>query len=521
MHRRLSWLAVGLLAVCLLAPPAMAQLPPLAFEGTGALSVKPDGTATATLANNTALSYRLAFTVVDDAGKETTAVQIEAPPPAVAPGSVVAVVLKATIGAAPAKGFLVAVGSGPGIAPATARRQFAVAAATTALEPRVAKWSVTSYRGAGPYNDVLPVKGATECPNDAEPVEVGGVSTAAGGGAKVIATCTTSGVYAGSLGMRLTFDGVRHQTGDYTGTIDLLPDDDKKGTVELTVRRTDVIWFPLLALVAGTALAVGVGAWVGRGNTISEDIEDAWRLLAAAEKAERDFAQKSGKKTWRFYSFQPHLRETVLATIDGLRTLGRRWSKLATDDPEHKRLVGQFDDPRKLVALWPDLADVLAELSSSLEDVRAAAKKYVPARDPQYPKFLDSARALLLGRSGLTVAEGLGMAKKIDDAKTLAESWPGSVAEVIELSKACDRIESAMKVDSDHPDRTLLAEIRNLLSRVTEELWAAEDSDQLATWKSAETLDLARAKVDSLRHYLPTRQTTAAEQAVAKAAEQI
>jgi hypothetical protein len=519
MYRRLAWLAVGLLASCLLAPSAMAQLQPIAFEGAGTLSVKPDGAATATLANNTAVSYRLKFTVVDEAGKETLAVEIDAPPQAIAPGGVVAVVLKATKGAAPTKGFLVAVATGAGIPEATARRPFAVAAATAVLEPRVAKWSVTSYRGAGLYNNVLPVKGASECPKVAEPVEVGGVSTPAGGGARVSATCTASGVYAGALGVRLTFDGVRHQTGDYTGTIDLLPDDEKKGTVELTVRRTDVIWFPLLALLAGTGVAVAVGAWVGRGNTISEDIEDAWRLLVAADRAERAFAEKSATKTWRYYSFQPALRETVLATIDGLRTLGRRWSKLATDDPERKRLVSQLDDPLKLVMLWPALADVLAELWSSEAAVRAAAEQYAPPRDPRYPKFLEWAHALLLGRSGLTVADGLKLATQIDDARTLADWWPDWVAKIVELSTASNLIEAAMNVEPSHPDRVTLIDIRGLLSRVTEELWSAENSDELVAWRSVDTLDLARAKVDSLRHYVTNQEAADAGQAFGKVGE--
>jgi len=44
--------------------------------------------------------------------------------------------------------------------------------------------------------------------------------------------------------------------GTYIGTIDLLPNDEKAGTVEVTLKTTDWFWWPLLAMLLGIILAI-------------------------------------------------------------------------------------------------------------------------------------------------------------------------------------------------------------------------------------------------------------------------
>ena len=232
-------------------------------------------------------------------------------------------------------------------------------------------------------------------------------------------------------------------------------------------------------------------------------MEDAWRLLADGEDAQRAFAQKAGDEPWKFYNFQPALRTTVMETIDGLRQLGHLYSKMAADDAERARLRAQLDDPRKLVKLWPHLAEQLEELPSLLDRVREEGKKY--NHDPRLPRFLAWAQSLLLGRSGLTVAEALDVADQVDQATSMAKVWPASVAEAVQCGKDLDLIKIAMTgrgIRSDHHDFTVLAQTKGKLSEVVSELWSAENATDLAGRETEKDLETARAMVNSLRHYI-------------------
>jgi hypothetical protein len=443
--RRTAWhLAAIVLLGGILAMPAIAQEPAVVFDGDGPLTVTPGGKASLTLLNNTGNDLMVSFQVVDEQGADSTALTLAAERASVRAGGVTAVAATASNEPEPAKGFVVAVATraGAGGGPAqVARRAFAIQADASVLElePLVNKWSVTSYRGVvivpSLHNETIPLRGSTTCPADAKPVEAGGVASEAGGAATVAATCTTEGGEA-TPGATLSFDGLG-SSGDYSGTIDLLSDDDAKGTVDLTVRRTDFILWPALALAVGIGLAIWVAAWVGRGNLLSEDEEATWRLLDEAEKAEETFRARGGNNPWSGYTYLPDFRSEVEGIIVGIRGLQRELSQIEEDDERRNELLERQEELAKLAAAWPDVATRLSELSAALQAAEEAASQAPDPANQGRPAFLTWAARLLYGKS-LGIDEALRQAEEIESAATMAEVWPTQLRYVDELTRRAD-----------------------------------------------------------------------------------
>lgn len=167
----------------------------------------------------------------------------------------------------------------------TARRGFAVVDEIP-LEPLVEKWSVTSYvqapsSGRALHNAILPVEGASRCPSDAAPIDLGTVTTATSV-ATVKGTCVAWGLGQNSIGLKLSFDGLGTTVGDFTGTVDVIDDSDEAGEVELTLRSTHTPVLPSVFILIGIGLAILVAWSIGRGHRLSEDEEDI--LLAGGPR---------------------------------------------------------------------------------------------------------------------------------------------------------------------------------------------------------------------------------------------
>jgi hypothetical protein len=503
--RHMAWRVVAILVLGgVLAMPANAQEPAITFDGDGPLTVAPGAKASLLLLNNTVDNLSVTFQVIDETGANSTALTLD---PAQAPLRAGGVVLvTATAGdPAPIKGFVIASATPRGAARATprvARRAFSVQAHAPTLEPLVSKWNTTSYRGAvvvaGLRNEIIPLKGATSCPADPKPVEAGAVATAAGGAATVAATCTTRVVQAGTAGAKLSFTGLDSPAGDYAGTIDLLPDDETKGVVDLTVRRTDFVIWPALVLAIGIALAIGVRAWVDRRNRLSQDQEDTWRLLDKARDAERKFQLRAGNYTWNAYTYMPDFEVKIREIITQLEGLKHDLSKLGEDDPKRQAAL----DPRKgleaVVDAWPALAPDLDRLS---ELTRAAAEAATSGRgpqDPDRPTFLAWAEQLLRGRP-LDTEDVLEQVSEIVSAASMAGAWPDYLKQVNELRKQAEDIREAMKgLPRDDSDRATLEAAFRALSEARAELWNAKDADELSRYGTVENIDHARSLLAGL-----------------------
>jgi hypothetical protein len=523
---RTGWRTAAVIVAFMIGVPAAAQEAAIEFEGDGAVVIEPGGMKTLTLVNNTATSFTLTLQAIDTNGATSKAFTVTGPP-SVRAGGVAAVTVTASA-TDDAKGYLVAQATSSqrsARSPTTvvARRAIEVKSEATVLEPLVSEWNATSYRfkpGDELHNAVVPVKDAAECPLDAQPIAAGGITSSSGGGAAVTAECTTTDVYAGSVGMRLSFRGLRQHTGDYTGTIDLLPDDDDKGEVELSVRRTDYILLPLVALICGIGLALVATRQSGRLNILSEAEEDTWVLQSDAVSAERTFRERSRGTPWSTYTLQPGLDEALDAVRRRLGDLRRGFAALDENNPVYKEQIDRLRALRKTVTAWPAFAERLAVLNAALQAVNDMADTYrPPSTEDPLPAFVQPATALTIG-SVLSDQDALDRIEEVELTASLAQDWLVHAKTVQKLNKLAKDIRAAMS--SDNPEVTperkaALARAEDKISEAHREMWRATDSSEYKQLGVAADLAEAASILDGLSHLLETLYAMGPEeQAVAR-----
>ena len=380
--------------------------------------------------------------------------------------------------------------------------------------PLVSEWSVTSYRfkpwGDSTENGVLPLRDARSCRDVELPGgTLGGVS-ATPGAARVLVSCTDEGAPGADIGASLSFPGLAHNTGDYTGAIDLAPDgDDGAGVVGLTVRRTDYFVLPLVVLLLGVAVAIVAVRRVVRLGARAAEEREAWLLLARVDEADRTFRAKARDAGWSAYSFKPDADRRVRAALGELARpvpAASQPKAVVTSSVNGADEAGgrvRLEPIATAAASWPLLAERLAELEVAVSEVALKAPSHRPPRDGSIePTCLAAARPLLVGRR-LDVDEAVECASAVDGAATLVQGWLGWASLVSELESRVELL--ALTVDDlpeDHPDRVQLANARAKLSDARVGLWEA---DTLATLEERGTLAAigeARALVEGLSHRL-------------------
>lgn len=506
MRRIGAALAVVAMAVVVAWQPAplLGQHPGIAFEDEGPLALTPETTEPLVLLNDTASDVSVKLRAVNGDGAQSFAISVSPADLVVAAGGVATIQVLAASTEEEVKGYVVATATPrTGGASLAARRPFTVGVAAVAFEPWVATWRSTAYRrdlrGARVIHHVIPLKGTT-CPSEGMSLGETAVANPKGGAALVTATCTTDGVETGNVGALLTFRGL-DEPGDYTGTIDLQPDTDK-GAIALTVRRTDGLVMPVIFLSAGILIAIVAAWWTGRGNTLSQDEQEIWELLAEAEKAQRQFVARASGKPWARYSYEPDMSQVARAVVAGLRKANRRLAKLGTDDPERKQILAPRETMAKLITVWPDVATRLGQLSDAVSTVEKAAKERRHQLDPAEPAFLANARSLLIGKR-LTVTQALARASEVETMTTMAEAWISQSDAVESLQNDVDLVTMAMAdVANNHPDRTVLARAQGSVSSARQGLWTAKGPGE---WTVEADMKAARRDLDSLLHY--TRRT--------------
>lgn len=499
-YRRLFALSVAIGAVLMLASPARAEQPPIAFEGDTPLELRPGEPKTLTLVNNTVNDFVVSVRAVRSSGGATPAVKLNVTEVEIGPGGAATVVATAPIGTAAANGFVVAIASragGTGRPEATARRGFAVIDEIP-LEPLVEEWSATSYveapsSGRALHNAILPVEGASRCPRDAAPIDLGTVTTANGGVGMVKGACVAGGPGQTSIGLKLSFDGLGTRVGDFTGTVDLVDDDDEAGEVELTLRSTHTFVLPSVFILIGIVLAILVAWSIGRGHRLSEDEEDVLLLMAQADEADREFRQRAGVNPWAYYSFEPSLSNECRLILDELRRLRRRWSELAAGDPEQTALLDRRKTLEKLVAAWPAFATRLRDLATALDDVAQVSTSM-----GRQPAFVEEARKLLRGEP-LEVTNAMKRIEEVELAASTAEAWEIQIELLEALEEQAALARAAIeKEPPDSPKRVTFDQAERKLSEAREELLSAPDVAALVSYDIRGDLEAARQSLAQL-----------------------
>jgi hypothetical protein len=480
---------------------AQAQVPqpPIAFTDPD-VTIAPTGEHTLTLLNNTADEMLVTVRVGPGDAVTTTASARQ-----LRPGAAMAVQLTSRNAAPGSHGRVVAVAeglSGGGVTRAT----FTVADTAGPAQPLVAEWSVTSYRfkpwGDASENEVLPLEGTGSCDEVVLPEGTVGGVTASPGAARVVGTCTTEGAIGGAAGVGLSFPGLAHHTGDYSGEIDLVPGDDEAGLVALVVRRTDYVLLPLAVLLLGVAAALVAARALRRLDTMTGDERDAVVLLAQVDDAHRTFRAAAGDAPWGGYTFKADADQRLRAVLRQLRDLGSGGGRRRAEAAGYPEAHGRLAAVRTAVAGWPLFPERLAALDAALRDLGLKASSHrPPTSGTNEPACVAATRPLLTGRR-LTADEAVAMAAAVDDAATLTQGWLEWATTVAQLESRTEL--AALAVDelpADHPDHRSLADARARLSAVRLGLWEARDLPALREQGALDGIADARAMLDGLdRH---------------------
>jgi hypothetical protein len=292
--------------------------------------------------------------------------------------------------------------------------------------------------------------------------------------------------------IKLNFTGLDHP-GDYSGKIDLLPDDKEKGVLNLTVTVTDFMVWPVLTILAGIIAAVLGQHYLSVRRPILKLLEDEANTKPLEKGAE--------EYNYKIVDFE-RLRHDIQGRIFELRE-SHGWTTATLDDadPEHKEITDSLKKLDEQVRQWNAFGRELAGLKAAL--------KAVSAQDE--PQFKLKAETLLQG--GSLAFEHLEIGgdqtesaqelfetrrSKVEKATKLARSWEEWVRRLEEATKALGE-GNAAKAARLLP--TIAQQAKFELARVKTLLWESPDLDTLEAAEMEKSLRLAEGLVSGLKAY--------------------
>ena len=270
----------------------------------------------------------------------------------------------------------------------------------------------------------------------------------------------------------LTFIGLRG-TGKYEGEIDLMPSDEKLGTMKLTLIQRDRWPVPVATLLLGLLVAwliqrfAGVNANLRRLQSSADESKrrlDARANIQGVSISDADVAWNSAKRAIR------RLRWFTIVSID----------KEGEDFKCAKLAVDQLALAAKN---WQS-----ERLGNALETLRAALHDVAQNPWPQ-PPGSDSLQPALLRKGWLLLSEPTKVADvpaRFSDATAMAElatRWSALQDRLVELAALLARLNDVL---TDESERRLLGRARRLHSGVRWDLWHTTDPTDL---KRRTTLD--------------------------------
>ncbi|MEA2310063.1 MAG: hypothetical protein QOE28_31 [Solirubrobacteraceae bacterium] len=187
------------------------------------------------------------------------------------------------------------------------------------------------------------------------------------------------------------FDG----PGKYTGTLDLLPDDEKAGTVEMTIVTKDAVIWPIIALGLGIGIALRVVRW----RNVTRRVIVWERRIRAAEEAyaaaEKRMELEKGAPSWATYrvsDFAVRAEETKTALREA-----RQSSATSVAKDREQRVEDGLTAMRAATADLDSVRDTARALDAALKRADLTPVEGLPGAEE--PAWAVAARALLNGAS--------------------------------------------------------------------------------------------------------------------------
>jgi hypothetical protein len=298
--------------------------------------------------------------------------------------------------------------------------------------------------------------------------------------------------------IKIAVDGLpEHGAGEYEGTIDLAPDDDKTGTVDVTVDQGSNAVLPVVLLLASVVVALLIQYLRAGRLAVAEDLARCEELRGRVGTNEDDaqsvvlaFRREAGAQ-YPGYDLSTAVVAATGTIERGLGALRRAHPfTLAPGNDGVTKLRGELDRVGSLVDGWPAFGNDLGRLAAAVVDVQATG---------MVPKFVAWCRTELLDDAAAdTVASLTSAVSTTARARVVAEDWP-SVA--LRLDKARQRAKQLRSSDAHlNPEELVtLGAAQGQLSQAQVDLGLAETPETLIELRSG-VVQRAIDLVDQLAH---------------------
>ena len=235
------------------------------------------------------------------------------------------------------------------------------------------------------------------------------------------------------------------RAGEYTGKIDLRPDDKEGGKVTLKVQIRDAVGWPLLVLVAGLLISTGLDRYVNVGR-----LHKRLQVGLAKLKERADYLQEEAKKAlpddwpfegdvYRIYNADAQkgllaqVAEEMLQTFRSLHSDEER-KKWGPDGQEFKRLQGYVD-------ALPGLYSLSRAVAAHYVTLKRQVLHSYPNIDPQKVPILEQVEAALRPRL-ITEASKLESAQeKLKAVSTFVADFLNLYQRITSLSQLAKEME--------------------------------------------------------------------------------
>ena len=297
------------------------------------------------------------------------------------------------------------------------------------------------------------------------------------------------------------------QSGVHNGKVNLLPGDSQVGEVKLSVSTTDVVFWPILAIILGVVFAGEVQHTIGVKRPILMLHEQVLSKIEILYKeANAEFLKISEGESFATYTVAASLlqeRTKLLTEIEHLRK-GRRLSvKKLDEDRTFKQITEQIKSLSSCVAEWAPFAAELKELRREVKELDYGTYQTRPA-------FLERCEFLLTGGE-LAVAEGNSAPflstrrSEVQEALQLVKSWPELLERTSNLLITLQKIEN-VPAHSRVLYEDLVSQAKLSVAEVSAILWEAPDRTSLEDYGALRLLNDTERRVrgiEQLKHKLP------------------
>lgn len=292
-----------------------------------------------------------------------------------------------------------------------------------------------------------------------------------------------------------------YMPGTYSGDIDILPKDEDKGNISLTLNVTDFFLWPILVLMLGTILGVLTKQFVERRWFMFEFLERATKIKEDFQKG-----QNSANETFRItldcqntegpcgYSLSESLNEEVNNLKETILAIGRGFFK-PSDEAEDS-----FTNIRTMLETLEALPESWKAFAEELKKLKTARNKF----QMPWPRIVDHADVLLL-KSGKKALEYKDLEAKREEVRSCTrwlKKWPDLEKRVKKAMTMAEAIKDCGQVPPGKADETLDVALRKLQEIMSELLEPGTPEDFEARNVETDLID-AEAMVWGLAYYLP------------------